>query len=71
MVAAIEPTRLDDFDEQALFAALDRRLAAFKQPRSVCCFEQLPRLASGKLDRVQIRRDAPSRLRRVERLRRA
>ena len=50
-------------DEQALFAALDRRLASFKQPRVVCWFDELPRLGSGKLDRSRIRSEAIARLR--------
>jgi O-succinylbenzoic acid--CoA ligase len=54
-------------DERALFAALDQRLASFKQPRSLCCLEALPRLSSGKLDRAQIRAQAAPQLRPVVR----
>jgi len=52
-----------NFNEQALFAALDQRLASFKQPRALCRFDVLPRLPSGKLDRVQIRTRAALQLR--------
>jgi O-succinylbenzoic acid--CoA ligase len=55
------------FDERALFASLDQRLARFKQPRLVCIFEHLPRLASGKLDRPKIRAEAAHRLRPADR----
>ena len=60
VVVALEPTDLAGFDERALFAALNQRLATFKQPRAVCVFETLPRLASGKLDRARIRSEASS-----------
>jgi len=50
------------WDERALFAALDQRLAPFKQPRALCRFEVLPRLPSGKLDRAQIRTRAQAKL---------
>jgi O-succinylbenzoic acid--CoA ligase len=63
VAVALEPTQLAGFDERPLFAALDQRLASFKQPRAVCVFETLPRLASGKLDRARIRSEASSRLR--------
>jgi acyl-CoA synthetase (AMP-forming)/AMP-acid ligase II len=61
IVAALEPR--DDFDEQALFSALDQRLASFKQPRAVCVIDELPRLGSGKLDRARIRVAASNQLR--------
>jgi acyl-CoA synthetase (AMP-forming)/AMP-acid ligase II len=61
VVVALEPG--SSFDERALFAALDQRLASFKKPRAVCVFEELPRLGSGKLDRARIRAEARSRLR--------
>ena len=54
LAAALEPTPGEPFDERALFAALDQRLAAFKQPRAICIVESLPRLPSGKLDRARI-----------------
>ncbi len=63
VVAALEPTPDAALDERALFAALDQRLASFKQPRAVCLFDELPRLGSGKLDRSRIRSEANSRLR--------
>jgi len=63
VAVALEPTQLACFEERALFAALDQRLASFKQPRAWCVFETLPCLASGKLDRARIRSDASSRLR--------
>jgi O-succinylbenzoic acid--CoA ligase len=63
VAVALEPATLSSFDERALFAALDLRLASFKQPRSSCVFETLPRLASGKLDRARIREEAHARLR--------
>jgi o-succinylbenzoate---CoA ligase len=63
VAAVIEPTQPGSFDERALFAALDQRLASFKQPRAVCVLEGLPRLASGKLDRARIRREAEPLLR--------
>ncbi len=62
-----EGDREQAFDERALFAALDQRLASFKQPRLVCYAERLPRLASGKLDRPKIREEAALRLRRAAR----
>jgi O-succinylbenzoic acid--CoA ligase len=55
VAAALELRAGMSFDEQALFAALDQRLASFKQPRVLCRFDALPRLSSGKLDRAQIR----------------
>jgi o-succinylbenzoate---CoA ligase len=67
VAAAVEPTSEAGFDEQLLFAALDQRLASFKQPRALCQFEALPRLASGKLDRLRIRAEAQPRLRPVDR----
>ena len=63
----LSPEPPGSFDERALFAALDQRLAPFKQPRAVCYFERLPRLASGKLDRPKIRTEAPPRLRPADR----
>jgi len=63
IAAALELRAGFNFDEQALFAALAQRLASFKQPRALCVFEVLPRLASGKLDRAQIRTQAAPRLR--------
>jgi len=63
VAVAIEPTNLADFDERTLFAALNQRLASFKQPRALCVFEALPRLTSGKLDRARIRSEASGRLR--------
>jgi len=50
--------------EAALFRALNGTLARFKQPRLVSIHAQLPRLASGKLDRVRARVEAQPRLRR-------
>ncbi len=70
LAAAFEPEDPEDFDERALFAALDQRLARYKQPRAVCLFEVLPRLASGKLDLKEIRREAMARLRPADRPRR-
>ena len=67
IVAALEPR--GDFDEQALFSALDQRLASFKQPRAVCLFDELPRLGSGKLDRARIRGAASNQLRAPRRTR--
>jgi acyl-CoA synthetase (AMP-forming)/AMP-acid ligase II len=61
VAAALEPSAA--FDEPSLFAALDQRLAPFKQPRAVCTFAELPRLGSGKLDRTRIRTEAKARLR--------
>lgn len=60
VAVALEPSLADGasaatFDERELLAALDQRLAPFKQPRLVSSFERLPRLASGKLDRAKIR----------------
>ena len=55
VAAALELRANVPWDERALFAALAQRLASFKQPRALCRFEALPRLASGKLDRAQIR----------------
>jgi len=55
VAAALELRAGAGWDEPAVFAALDQRLASFKQPRALCRFETLPRLASGKLDRAQIR----------------
>ena len=69
LVAALEVTDAQTFDESALFAALDRRLASFKQPRSICRFEVLPRLASGKLNRPRIRAEALLLLRPADRAR--
>jgi O-succinylbenzoic acid--CoA ligase len=63
VAVAIEPTTLASFNERALFAALNQRLASFKQPRALCVFETLPRLTSGKLDRARIRNEASARLR--------
>ncbi len=67
VAAALELTPGLAFDEQALFSALDQRLASFKQPRLVCTFEPLPRLGSGKLDRPRVRAEAKPRLRPAER----
>jgi O-succinylbenzoic acid--CoA ligase len=64
---AADRVPIGPFDERALFAALDERLASFKQPRLVCYFERLPRLASGKLERAKIRAEAPPRLRPADR----
>ena len=63
LAAALELRAGVDFDEPALFAALDQRLASFKQPRLLCRFDALPRLSSGKLDRAQIRARAAAQLR--------
>jgi O-succinylbenzoic acid--CoA ligase len=63
----LTPEATAAFDERAFFAALDQRLASFKQPRLLCRFEQLPRLGSGKLDRARIRSEAPARLRPADR----
>ena len=66
VAAVIEPLPVGagvPFDERTLFAALDHRLASFKQPRAVCVVEALPRLASGKLDRTRIREETASKLR--------
>ncbi|HEY0468965.1 MAG TPA: class I adenylate-forming enzyme family protein [Polyangiaceae bacterium] len=63
LVAAALELRPGFFDEPALFAQLDQRLASFKQPRALCRFEVLPRLSSGKLDRAQIRARAEPQLR--------
>jgi o-succinylbenzoate---CoA ligase len=62
VAAALELRPGFDFDQQALFVALDQRLASFKQPRALCRFDVLPRLASGKLDRAQIRTRAAAEL---------
>ena len=70
VAAAVEFSSGVSFDEPALFAALDQRLASFKQPRAWCQFEALPRLGSGKLDRVGIRAEALKRLRPADRARR-
>jgi O-succinylbenzoic acid--CoA ligase len=67
VAAAIEPMRPADFEPQVLFSALDQRLAPFKQPRAFCQIEELPRLASGKLDRPRILAEAQPRLRPVDR----
>lgn len=67
VAAALEPQNASHFDERALFSALDQRLASFKQPRAVCVMPIMPRLASGKLDRARIRRDATPRLRPADR----
>jgi len=67
VAVALEPTSLPGFDERALFAALDLRLASFKQPRAWCLFETLPRLPSGKLDRARIHSEARERLRSPDR----
>ncbi len=63
VAAALEVSASGGFDERALFAALDQRLASFKQPRLTCVTEELPRLASGKLDRAKIRAEAAALLR--------
>jgi o-succinylbenzoate---CoA ligase len=62
VAAALELRAGFEFDEQALFAALDQRLASFKQPRALCHFDVLPRLSSGKLDRAEIRARARAQL---------
>ncbi|MEI9950769.1 MAG: class I adenylate-forming enzyme family protein [Pseudomonadota bacterium] len=67
VAAALELSVGMSFDEPALFAALDQQLASFKQPRALCRFDALPRLASGKLDRAQIRAQAAPQLRPVMR----
>lgn len=67
VAAALEPARGATFDERGLFAALDQRLARFKQPRSICVLEALPRLPSGKLDRARIRQETSAALRAPER----
>jgi o-succinylbenzoate---CoA ligase len=71
VAAVLEPEHMASFDERELFTSLDQRLASFKQPRSVCVLQTLPRLSSGKLDRARIRRDALAELRAVNRDRRA
>ncbi|HYQ27879.1 MAG TPA: AMP-binding protein [Polyangiaceae bacterium] len=67
VAAALELRAGATWDEHASFAALDQRLASYKQPRAVCFFDALPRLPSGKLDRTQIRGLAAQRLRPVMR----
>ncbi|HET7541398.1 MAG TPA: AMP-binding protein, partial [Polyangiaceae bacterium] len=67
VAAVLEMRAQVSLDEGALFAALDQRLASFKQPRTLCCLDTLPRLSSGKLDRAQIRAEAAPRLRPVVR----
>lgn len=67
VAAALELRAGFEFDEPALFAALDQRLASFKQPRAICRLDTLPRLSSGKLDRGQIRARAALQLRPVTR----
>jgi len=42
-------------DERALLAALDGRLARYKIPKSVAFADALPRNASGKILRRQLR----------------
>jgi len=54
----------DDRHEREIFRALRQSLSPFKQPRLVSFHPELPRLASGKLDRARIRRDARATLRR-------
>jgi O-succinylbenzoic acid--CoA ligase len=71
VAAALEFRKGVRCDEQALLAALDQRLASFKQPRALCVFETLPRFPSGKLDRVQIRERAAGQVRPVARAPRA
>ncbi|HEX3775883.1 MAG TPA: class I adenylate-forming enzyme family protein [Polyangiaceae bacterium] len=63
VAVALEARAGAERDEQALFGALDARLAGFKQPRMLCWFDELPRLGSGKLDRSRIRAEAGARLR--------
>ncbi len=67
VAAVLEPLPGAPFDERSLFAALDLRLASFKQPRAVCIVEALPRLASGKLDRARIREEIAPKLRPADR----
>jgi len=63
VAVAVEPTNIAGFNERALFASLNQRLASFKQPRLLCVVETLPRLTSGKLDRARIRRETSGLLR--------
>ncbi|MEP7053049.1 MAG: class I adenylate-forming enzyme family protein [Pseudomonadota bacterium] len=67
VAAALEPAPGVPFDERTLFAALDKTLASFKQPRVVRVVEALPRLPSGKLDRARIRQETSATLRAPER----
>lgn len=60
VAAAIERAADTAGHEADLFRALDQRLARFKQPRLVSFHAELPRLASGKLDRARIRRETGS-----------
>jgi len=71
VAAALELRAGASWDERGWFAALDQRLASFKQPRALCRFETLPRLASGKLDRAQIRARAQPQLEPISRATRA
>ena len=70
VAAALEIKSGAAFDERALFASLDQRLAPFKQPRALCLLDILPRLGSGKLDREQIRERAVLQLRPADRTKR-
>jgi O-succinylbenzoic acid--CoA ligase len=67
VAAALELRADASWNEAALFSALDRRLASFKQPRALCRFERLPRLSSGKLDRARIRAQAVPQLQPISR----
>lgn len=67
VAAALELRPGEHWDEHAVFATLDQRLASFKQPRALCRFEALPRLSSGKLDRARIRAQAQPQLQPISR----
>ena len=44
-------------DEAAIMAALDGKLARFKQPRRIVFVSELPRNTMGKIQKKQLRED--------------
>jgi fatty-acyl-CoA synthase len=58
--AFLEPAPGQQIDLGALSAFLQQHLARYKQPKKVVVREQLPRTASGKLDKVALRSEAAS-----------
>lgn len=56
----VAPAEGAELDEATMRVGLGWALAPFKIPRTVLVLEQLPRLASGKVDRQQLRELCPS-----------
>lgn len=56
-VVAVVQRRDADLDEATMLAALEGKLARFKQPRRIMFVPELPRNAMGKIQKKQLRED--------------